>query len=32
MAEIYSLTRRHSQAASEKQKADRLAANPGGLQ
>jgi tetratricopeptide (TPR) repeat protein len=32
MAEIYSLTRRPSQAASEKQKADRLAANPGGGQ
>jgi tetratricopeptide (TPR) repeat protein len=32
MAEIYSLTRRPSQAASEKQKADRLTASPGGLQ
>jgi protein O-GlcNAc transferase len=32
MAEIYTLTSRPAQAAAEKQKADRLTSNPGGLQ
>ena len=32
MAEIYTLTSRPAQAAAEKQKADRLTGNPGGLQ